>query len=269
MQLTDAHCHLQDARFGGQLQEALAKCRDLGLTRWMVNATRESDWETVAALARTHPGLRCSFGLHPWWQKERSTEWRVALENCLTLHPESGIGETGLDRWMEGFDFEDQTAVLHEHLELSRQLDRAITLHCLRAWPELAGCIKRCPPSKRGFLLHSFSAPEAMLEQWVNLGAYFSFSPAFLHPKKTALREMFKHVPLERLLVESDAPDMAPPRELAVALLTQTGERLLNHPGNVVLCLRAMAADRGLAPETLALQLEQNYERLFGNKTKS
>jgi TatD DNase family protein len=265
MQLTDAHCHLQDARFGAQLNDVLARCRELGLTRWMVNATRESDWENVAALVRTHPGLRCSFGLHPWWQAQRSANWLADLEGFLTRYPEAGIGETGLDRWMEGFDMEDQTAVLLEHLKLSRQLNRAITLHCLRAWPELAACIKRCPPSKRGFLLHSFNGPPTMLSQWVDLGAYFSFSPAFLHPKKAALRELFTHIPAERLLVESDAPDMAPPRELAVALLEQTEERLLNHPGNVVLCLNALAAVRGLAPETLALQLEQNYERLFGN----
>ncbi|NBV33871.1 MAG: TatD family deoxyribonuclease, partial [Proteobacteria bacterium] len=130
MQLTDAHCHLQDARFGSQLNDVLARCRELGLTRWMVNATRESDWESVAALARTHPGLRCSFGLHPWWQAQRSANWLADLEGFLTRYPEAGIGETGLDRWMEGFDMEDQTAVLLEHLKLGRQLNRAITLHC-------------------------------------------------------------------------------------------------------------------------------------------
>ena len=112
MRLTDAHCHLQDARFGEQLNDALTRCRELGLTRWMVNGTRESDWENVAALARTHPELRCSFGLHPWWQAQRSTNWRTVLEEFLMRYPEAGIGETGLDRWMEGFDMEDQTAVL-------------------------------------------------------------------------------------------------------------------------------------------------------------
>ncbi|NBV86757.1 MAG: TatD family deoxyribonuclease, partial [Verrucomicrobia bacterium] len=184
MKLSDAHCHLQDTRFDGRLDLVLAECRNFGISRWMVNATREADWETVAALAARHSTIRCSFGLHPWWQKLRGTDWQAALERTLRQHPEAAIGETGLDRWMEGFDFADQLEVLQVHLSLSKKLDRPISLHCLRAWPELASCLKRCPPSERGFLLHSFNGPAAMVDQWVELGAYFSFSPAFLRPAK-------------------------------------------------------------------------------------
>ena len=264
MNLSDAHCHLQDARFDGQLDLALARCREFGIKRWMVNATREADWDAVSGLAANYSEIRCSFGLHPWWQKERGANWQPALERVLQRHPEAGIGETGLDRWMEGFDFADQLEVLHGHLELSKKLDRPVSLHCLRAWPELAGCVKRCPPSKRGFLLHSFNGPEAMVEQWVELGAYFSFSPAFLYPRKAAVRETLKRLPLERILVESDAPDMAPPQDIAVATLPGHPEKALNHPANLILCVDALAADRGITPDTFALQLEANYERLFG-----
>jgi len=269
MILSDAHCHLQDPRLDGLVESLLETCRARGIRRWMVNATRESDWETVAALVSRHPGVFGSFGLHPWWQKERGPHWQQALHARLTSHPEAAIGEAGLDRWMPDPDLEDQRSVLQVHLELSRALDRPVTLHCLRAWPELAACVKRCPPSARGFLLHSYAGPPADISRWAGAGAYFSFSPAFLAPRKSGIREAFKTVPLERLLLETDAPDMAPPSEIALENIPanvspKSGEKTLNHPINLRLCLAAMAADRGLSETQLAVQLESNARRLFG-----
>ncbi len=166
-------------------------------------------------------------------------------------------------------DLEDQRSVLEVHLDLSRSLNRPVTLHCLRAWPELTACVKRCPPSERGFLLHSYAGPPAEIDRWAVAGAYFSFSPAFLARSKTAVREAFKTVPLERLLLETDAPDMAPPKELVLKNIpanvpAKVGEKTLNHPVNLRLCLAAMAADRGLPETQLAVQLESNARRLFG-----
>lgn len=269
MTVSDAHCHLQDPRFEGHLDSLLTACRARGIRRWMVNATREADWENVASLTTRHPGVFASFGLHPWWQKERSPNWQSALHSLLLKYPEAAIGETGLDRWMPNSDLEDQRSVLRTHLELSRALNRPVTLHCLRAWPELAACVKRFPPSSRGFLLHSYAGPTADVDRWTEAGAYFSFSPAFLAPRKTAVREMFKAIPLERLLLETDAPDMAPPRDLALETVALRGPSHdgcgpLNHPANLCLCLSAMAADRNLTEAQMADQLEANADRLFG-----
>lgn len=269
MTLSDTHCHLQDPRFEGILDSLLTTCRAAGIQRWMVNATRESDWETVASLTARHPGVFASFGLHPWWQKERSPDWQHALHSLLLIYPGAAIGETGLDRWMPDSDMEDQLGVLRSHLELSRALNRPVTLHCLRAWPELAACVKHCPPSSRGFLLHSYAGPAADIHRWTKAGAYFSFSPAFLAPRKSAVREMFKAIPLERLLIETDAPDMAPPRDLALETVMLTGSshaggKQLNHPANLRLCLSAMAADRNLTEAQMAGQLEANAALLFG-----
>jgi TatD DNase family protein len=266
MTLSDAHCHLQDPRLpeGIGLSAILTECRALGIQRWMVNATRESDWNAVTALAEREPGVHAAYGLHPWWQKERSPGWENRLEALLSAHPQATIGEAGLDRWMQDPDMGDQTRVLEVHLELSRALDRPITLHCLRAWPELAACLKRRPPSRRGFLLHSYSGPRTDIAHWVRAGAYFSMSPAFLHPRKARQREAFMDVPLERLLLETDAPDMAPPAEMRLAALPdELGKSKLNHPANLRLCMRALCEDRGLDEPTLALQIEENASRLF------
>ena len=263
MKLTDAHCHLQDPRLGPHLDRALEQCRSSGIHRWIINGTRESDWPAVAALSERIEGAEAAFGLHPWWQAERSSNWLSALEARLLQRPAAGIGETGLDRWMPGHDITDQLAVLREHLALSRQLSRPITLHCLKAWPELAGAVRDCPPSERGFLLHSYAGPAEMVPRWVRTGAFFSFSPAFLHPRKAHLRSMFREIPLERILIETDAPDMAPPPEMALLPLAEKAGGPLNHPLNLCLCLGALAADRGLTPEALGEIFEQNAGRLF------
>jgi TatD DNase family protein len=263
VKLTDAHCHLQDARLAPHLERALDECRSAGIHRWMVNATRESDWPAVAALAGRISGIEPAFGLHPWWQAERSEQWLATLETLLTERPSAGIGETGLDRWMPAPDLRDQTEVLRAHLELSRKLCRPLSLHCLKAWPELAAVIRDCPLSGRGFLLHSYAGPAEMIPRWVRAGAFFSFSPAFLHPRKIALRRMFLEIPVDRLLVETDCPDMAPPPGLALVPIEDATGKAMNHPLNLRLCLEALAADRGLHPEALAEALERNVERLF------
>lgn len=263
MKLTDAHCHLQDPRLRTHLGPALEECRGAGISRWIINGTRESDWSAVAGLAGRISGAEAAFGLHPWWQRERSGQWLSKLEGLLLERPSAGIGETGLDRWMPGHDLPDQVEVLRGHLELSRRLSRPLSLHCLRAWPELAGVVRDCPPSERGFLLHSYAGPAEMIPRWVRAGAFFSFSPAFLHPRKAAVRRMFCEIPLDRLLVETDCPDMAPPPEMTLLPLSDEAGVLLNHPLNLRLCVEALAADRGLHGAVLAEVLERNADRLF------
>ncbi len=263
MNLTDAHCHLQDPRFAARIDAALERCRREGVSRWIINGTRQADWPDVAQLAGRTAGAEAAFGLHPWWQAERSAGWLAELETFLLERPSAGIGETGLDRWMPAHNLPDQIEVLRAHLELARRLARPVTLHCLRAWPELAGVVRDCPPSARGFLLHSYAGPADMIPRWVRAGAYFSFSPAFLAPRKEAVRRMFREIPLEKLLVETDAPDMAPPPGTELLPLADSAGKPLNHPLNLRLCLDALAADRGLHPTALADILERNAERLF------
>ena len=266
MTLTDAHCHLQDPRLRPHLQELLAACRARGIRRWMLNGTSEDDWDVVEELAQREEGIVPCFGLHPWWQNRRTPEWERKLEVLLRTHPKSAIGETGLDLWMSGHDIKDQRRVLAFHLELSRKLDRPLSVHCLRAWRELEQCFVETPPSDRGFLLHSFAAPRDRIPFWVERGAYFSFSPAFLHPRRQAVRESFKSIPLDRLLIETDAPDMGPPAELALLRLEDGEPRALNHPVNLLLSLKTLAEDRGIPCGQMAGHLEANVERLFSTQ---
>ena len=266
MFLTDAHCHLQSPALTAVLPELWAEMPRHHIGRWSVNGLTQADWPHVAALARAHPQLRPSFGLHPWYLQERSADWREELAHWLREFPGSGVGEFGLDRWMPGADLVDQMAVFREHWTLAVQHHLPVTIHCLRAWNELETVLRDAPRAERGFLLHAYGGPAEQVPRWVERGAYFSFSTSFLGPEKARKREPFRRVPLDRLLIETDAPSMPPPPTLSLHPLTDpTTHRPLNHPANLPLALHALAELRGLSLPEMAGQLEENFTRWWGN----
>jgi TatD DNase family protein len=260
--MIDAHNHLHDARLEPWRAELLAELPKLGVQRAVVNGTREADWPAVAALAKEQAWVRPSFGLHPWYVKDRSEEWLAKLREQLDAHPGCGVGEIGLDRWIEGYDLKLQKECFTAQITLAAERNLPATIHCLRAWGALWELIHETPLPKRGFLLHAYGGPAVMVAGFVELGAYFSFSTSFLHERKTAERELFAKVPEERLLVETDAPDMAPPpayRELPVV----EGKRL-NHPGNIEHAYAGLARVREMEVGKLVELVEGNFGRWFG-----
>jgi TatD DNase family protein len=158
-------------------------------------------------------------------------------------------------------------------------MGRPVSIHCLRAWSDLLAMMKNEDSIPKGFLLHSYAGPAAMVDEWAELGAFFSFSPAFLSPKEANVREMFRsQIPLNRILVETDAPDMAPPMNLSRFEIPQhkfdahgtvPPLKRLNHPANLILCVETIAADRGMTGQAAAKTLMANFRTLFGEDEKT
>jgi TatD DNase family protein len=128
------------------------------------------------------------------------------------------------------------------------------------------------PRPARGFLLHSYGGPAEMVAPLAKLGAYFSFPGYFLHERKARQRETFRHVPLDRLLIETDAPDQLPPearngecgtRSEFHPLTDPSTGKPINHPANLAWVYEGLAEFLGEAPETLAARVEENFRRLF------
>jgi TatD DNase family protein len=264
VRLFDAHNHLHDRRLAPFAVEMVAEMKRVGVAGAMVNGTQEEDWAAVADWGRQHAWARLSFGVHPWHVVRRSADWLAGLEAQLEAHPEAGVGEIGLDRWVEGHDLEQQMAVFAPQLELAAAQNRPVTIHCLKAWGALWDHLRTNRLPERGFLLHSYGGPAEMIEGFVRLGGYFSLSPYFLAERKREARENFAKVPPERLLVETDAPDMFPPEERDRHGLheAESGARL-NHPANLVCAYEGLAAVRGWSIEELAGRAEENYARLY------
>ena len=264
--MIDAHNHLHDARLVPHRRAIFADIARLGVTCAVVNGTREDDWPAVAALAREHSFVMPSFGLHPWHVAGRSAEWLVRLGEKLDAQPGAVIGEIGLDRWIAGHDPEVQREVFSAQMALAAERDLPATIHCLQAWGPLWDLIRAGPVPARGFLLHAYGGPEEMVRGFVGRGGYFSFNAYFLHERKTAQRAVFQHVPLDRLLVETDAPDLRPPDERTTHPLQDAGGQPLNHPANIALAYDALAELRGMPVEELTGQVAENFARLFGRR---
>ena len=256
---TDAHNHLQAPRLGDRASIIVAM-RVAGVTRCVVNATREDDWAAVEGIARTHPDFAVpAFGIHPWQAHTARDGWQKRLESILEKHPASSIGECGLDQWVSSPPLSIQLPVFIAQLRLAREMQRPLTIHCLKAWQPLFDTFSHEPPPAT-FLMHSFGGSIETARRLIPLGAYFSFSGHFLHERKRSVIEVFRLLPQDRILLETDAPDMLPPPETITHPLPEN----LNHPANLPAIGKALANVLGITPENLADLTRENAARCFG-----
>jgi len=283
MPIYDAHNHLQDERLTASRDPILAACRSAGIQRMVVNGACAADWPDVVRIAEKNPDLVIpSLGWHPWYLHERRAGWEAEFRGWLDRTPGALVGEIGLDRWIldqpaglraryvpalgdvEPTSFEEQVVVFRFQLAEAAARGLPASIHCLQCWGRMLEILKEGPVPGGGFLLHSYGGPAEMVEEFARLGAYFGFPGYFLHPRKERQRDVFRKVPLERLLVETDAPDQSPPEEfLTHRLEGGVAGRPLNHPANLVGIQRALADVLRLAPDRLEEQLEGNFRRLF------
>lgn len=276
--LYDAHQHFHFDPLTPHRARIAADLRAVGLKRAVVNATNEEEWPVVAALAREHAWILPSHGIHPWDCGNRSPAWLDGLRAALLADPRAGIGEIGLDRWIiDGVrpddpriaglrvaPLDEQREVFAAQLALAAELNRAASIHCVQAFGVLLDVLKATPRPARGFLLHGYGGPAEMVKPFADLGAYFSFNIELLQPRHAARLENFRHLPAERLLMETDAPTKPPPAELNRFSLPAGPEGEINHPANIVVAYEQLAALRGLSLESLAAQVERNFCQLFG-----
>ncbi len=284
MNFHDAHNHLQDDRFGGRQDTLLREAAEAGVARMVVNGSCEEDWPAVAALAELHPDrVIPAFGYHPWYLHERSRGWHEVLEGWLAGHPEAVLGEIGLDRWIldqsrsararhnpalaeiEPASFAIQEEVFVWQLRFAAERNLPVTIHCLQAWGRMLELLRANPRPEVGFLLHSYGGPAEMIGGLAKLGAYFGFPGYFAHERKSRQFEVFRQVPLDRLLVETDAPDQMPPDRLVThRLATVDGTTALNHPANLGAIQNFLAGKLGIETGEFAARIAENFGRLFG-----
>jgi TatD DNase family protein len=265
MKLYDAHNHLQDQRLKPRLAAIMSAVRAEPIARMVVNGSCEEDWPDVLELARQFPQVLPSFGYHPWYVKERTPRWQAELARFLDALP-AVVGEIGLDRWIKDYDLPEQEEVFVWQLRLAAERGLPVSIHCLKAWGPLLEILQREPRPACGFLLHSYGGAPELIPGLVKLGAYFSLPGYFAQEHKFRQRETFRRVPLERLLIETDAPDQLLPEERNRFPLLDADGRPLNHPANVGAVYEFAAELLGLPLEKLAAQVESNFLRLFALK---
>jgi TatD DNase family protein len=258
----DAHNHLQDERLKPHLSAVMAAVQGEPIAKMVVNGSCEEDWPDVLALAVQYPQVIPSFGHHPWHLKNRTPEWQEKLRWHLDQVP-SAIGEIGLDRWIKDHDDAEQEEIFIWQLRLAAERDLPVSIHCLQAWGRMLEILEREPRPKCGFLLHSYGGSKEMVPGLARLGAYFSLPGYFAHERKARQRETFRHVPIDRVLIETDAPDQCLPDERVRFPLAGPDGKPINHPANLRGVYEFAAELLGKSVEALSAQVEENFHRLF------
>lgn len=258
----DTHCHLQDKRLAPHIDEAMQKAATAGVSACMCCGTQETDWDGVRRLSTRYPGIRISFGLHPWYVTTRTSNWMEALESLLTKYP-SGVGEIGLDHALDEHTFAAQEEVFVAQLSLATRLGRPVSAHCRRAWGRMMELLDDhgWPPS--GIVFHAYSGGPELVAQLVRRGAFFSFAGTITSDKNVRGREAVAAVPEDRLLAETDAPDMPPvlPEESSWRHLLH--HQKINEPANLVHVVATIDRLRGWPDGQAAAVTARNAETFF------
>lgn len=263
MGLVDSHLHLQDLGAGVDVSKVISEAAAAGVTALVCNGTAEDDWLTVLEYAQNYQMVVPCLGLHPWFAAERSENWLSTLDELVKINI-CGVGETGLDRLIENIDISAQEECFRLQLELARKYNRPVMLHCIRAWGRLVDVLRSEAAIPSGMLFHAYGGSADLVKEFADMGAYFSFSGKTLSQSFEKARKAVAAVPMDRLLIETDAPAMLPPERFRGASVLSEEGKELNHPANLPAILDGIAELLGQSPDKLQRTLWENARRFFG-----
>jgi TatD DNase family protein len=252
--LVDSHCHLNYKGLVEQQSEVLDRARSSGVTAMLNISTREREWDDVIALADKEPDIWASVGIHP---HEADSHTGVDAEKLIAkaAHPRViGIGETGLDYYYDHSDRAQQRSSFREHIQAARETGLPIIVHTRDAEEDTAQIMsEEMAAGEYKGIIHCFTASADFARKALDLGLYISLSGIVTFKNATDLQQVAKWLPADRILVETDAPFLAP-----VPHRGRTGE-----PGFVADTARFVANLRGEGEDALADQTSENFYRLF------
>jgi TatD DNase family protein len=254
--LVDSHCHLDFPDFAPEREAVIARAFAAGIGTMLTICTRLDQFDGVRAIAETDPRIWCSVGAHP---HEAANHADLLAERLVALaaHPRVvGIGETGLDYHYDLGPRNMQDRVFRAHVAASKASGLPLIIHAREADDDIAAILaaERPPPG----VLHCFTAGRALAEAALALGFYISISGIVTFRNAEDLRAIVRDLPLDRLLVETDAPYLAP--------VPYRGKR--NEPAFVAATASFVAELKGIEAEALAAATTANFFRLFAKASR-
>jgi TatD DNase family protein len=253
--LIDTHAHLDDDQFAADRPAVLERARAAGVAPVVTVATTAESTAASLALAREHAGVFATAGIHPNnAARALADDWGKVVARSADVRV-VGIGETGLDRHWDDTPFPLQEDYFDRHLELSRLTGKPIVIHCREAEADVLRMLRAAFDQHgpiRG-VMHSFTGGVELAQACREMGLYLSFAGMLTYKNAAPLRETAARQPIDRLLVETDSPYLAP--------VPVRGKR--NEPANVVHTAACLAQVLGVSPETLAEKTTVNARTLF------
>jgi TatD DNase family protein len=253
--LVDSHCHLDFPDFADELDAIIARARVAGVARMVTISTRVKKHAQVLAIAEKYPDVFCSVGTHPHSAQE---ETDVTTQDLIARaqHPKVvAIGEAGLDYHYNNSPRDQQEKSFRRHIAAARETQLPLVIHSRECDADMARILE--DETGRGpfpAVLHCFTGGRDLAFKAVELGLHISFTGILTFKRSDDLRALARDLPADRIMVETDAPYLAP--------LPHRGQR--NEPAYVAETAKVLAETRGVTPEQIAAQTTETFFRLFG-----
>jgi len=260
--LVDTHCHLDFPHFDDDREAVIARAREAGVGWIVVPGTDLASSRRAVALAEQHPEVFAAVGVHPNSTGGFGAEALRELRGLARSQKVVGIGEVGIDLYWKSVPLEQQRAAFRAQIELAVELEKPVIVHDREAHAEVMAVLRNVLPpipgakrrgSATGVVLHSFSGDRAMVEAALACGFYLGVDGPLTYKKNDALRAIFAAAPLDRVLVETDAPYLTPQEH--------RGQR--NEPAYVRYVAEKLAEIRGETVEQIGRETTDNAARLF------
>lgn len=252
MELFDSHCHLDVAEFNPDRDAVLARARAAGVREMIVPAIDAPGWPGLLSLCRREDGLYPALGLHPIYIERHHEKDIAELRSLVAQHHPVAIGEIGLDFFVRELDRERQQWFFEQQLEIAAEFELPVLLHVRKAHDEVLATLKRMKFANAG-VAHAFSGNRQQAEHYIKLGFKLGFGGMLTYERSSKLRKLAVELPLDAIVLETDAPDMTP--------AAHHGER--NSPEYLPEVLHVLAELRGMDVERLADAMLDNVWQML------
>lgn len=246
MDIIDTHCHLDIADFDSDRNEVLDSCRTIGITKIIVPAIQSRTWPKVLELCRNETGLYPALGLHPVFINQHQSDDIYKLDQILESSRPVAIGEIGLDFYLKDLDIDKQLDLFEQQLLLAKKHELPVILHVRKAHDQVLQLIKKI--KVKGGFSHAFNGSLQQANQYIELGFKLGFGGTLTYENSTKIHKLAKSLPLESIVLETDAPDMV--------VESHRGQR--NSPEYIMESLKALAKIRNEDVSVIAEQTSKN-----------
>ena len=251
MERVDSHCHLDVTEFDADRNAAVARARAAGVRHQIVPGIDAHRWHQLRNVCARHEGLHPAYGLHPVYMPAHRHGDLDELRAWIERERPIAVGECGLDYFVEGLDHEEQQHYFDAQLQLAREFDLPVIVHARRAVDAVIASIRKAG-RVRG-VIHSFGGSQEQARQLWKLGFLLGLGGPVTYPRANRLRNLAATMPIDHLLLETDAPDQPD--------ADHRGQR--NEPARLTVVLDCIAGLRGEDPERIAAATTANAQRLF------
>lgn len=274
---SDVHVHLQDNRFGSDLDIVFNRAEEKNVRRMICSATSPADWRRVEQLGQKRPQLLTTYGIHPWFLRGINGDWEQYLKSMLFRVPRSGfcpaVGEIGLDFAMREKDESLQEDFFRRQLHMAHQFQVPVIIHSVQATDRILSILSEFPRFPT-LLFHGFVGTQQQIDKIIDLGGYFSFSFQNIKPNHKKAIETIIQTPLDRILLESDGPLLFPSKAVFGSnpplMLEELGNDgfLLNEPALIPVVAAEIQKLKNVPWEIFCQHIQNNEKSFFAHWRK-